>query len=94
LKGTLLIQNGKVIAAGTSVNTKKHNYSQFRRKSIYPSFIDMYTSFGMDKPKKTEGSRQSQSTQKTRSYWNEHIRSKTISTTINPKLKNTESGIW
>jgi imidazolonepropionase-like amidohydrolase len=49
----LLIQNGKVIAAGTSVNIpKKHNYSQFRRKSIYPSFIDMYTSFGMDNPRK------------------------------------------
>jgi hypothetical protein len=89
----LLIQNGKVIAAGTSVNIPKNNYSQFRRKSIYPSFIDMYTSFGMDKPKKTEGSRQSQSydTKREGYYWNEHIRSEvlmTISTTINPKLKN------
>jgi hypothetical protein len=36
----------------------------------------MYTSFGMDKPKKTEGSRQSQSYDTKRDYyWNEHIRS-------------------
>jgi hypothetical protein len=37
----------------------------------------MYTSFGMDKPKKTEGSRQSQSydTKREGYYWNEHIRS-------------------
>jgi imidazolonepropionase-like amidohydrolase len=47
----LLIQNGKVIAAGTSVNIPKTHYSQ-EGKSIYPSFIDMYTSFGMDKPRK------------------------------------------
>jgi hypothetical protein len=47
----LLIQNGKVIAAGTSVNIPKHNYSQFRRE-IYLSLIYWYTSFGMDKPRK------------------------------------------
>jgi hypothetical protein len=37
----LLIQNGKVIAAGTSVNIPKHNYSQFRRE-IYLSLIYWY----------------------------------------------------
>jgi hypothetical protein len=35
----------------------------------------MYTSFGMDKTKKTEGSRQSQSYNTRNYYWNEHIRS-------------------
>ena len=77
-KGTLLIQNGKVIAAGTSVNIPKNTITvNLEGKSIYPSFIDMYTSFGMDKPKKTEGSRQSQSydTKREGYYWNEHIRS-------------------
>jgi hypothetical protein len=74
----LLIQNGKVIAAGTSVNIPKKTITvNLEGKSIYPSFIDMYTSFGMDKPKKTEGSRQSQSydTKREGYYWNEHIRS-------------------
>jgi hypothetical protein len=74
----LLIQNGKVIAAGTSVNIPKNTITvNLEGKSIYPSFIDMYTSFGMDKPKKTEGSRQSQSydTKREGYYWNEHIRS-------------------
>jgi imidazolonepropionase-like amidohydrolase len=77
-KGTLLIQNGKVIAAGTSVNIPKNTITvNLEGKSIYPSFIDMYTSFGMEKPKKTEGSRQSQSydTKREGYYWNEHIRS-------------------
>lgn len=77
-KGTLLIQNGKVIAAGTSVNIPKNTITiNLEGKSIYPSFIDMYTSFGMDKPKRTEGNRQSQSydTKREGYYWNEHIRS-------------------
>jgi imidazolonepropionase-like amidohydrolase len=77
-KGTLLIQNGKVIAAGNSVNIPKNTITvNLEGKSIYPSFIDMYTSFGMDKPKKTEGNRQSQSydTKREGYYWNEHIRS-------------------
>jgi hypothetical protein len=60
-----------------SKHTKKTITVNLEGKSIYPSFIDMYTSFGMDKPKKTEGSRQSQSydTKREGYYWNEHIRS-------------------
>jgi imidazolonepropionase-like amidohydrolase len=77
-KGTLLIQNGKIIATGTSVTIPQNTVTvNMEGKTIYPSFIDMYTSFGMDKPKKTEGSRQSQSydTKRAGYYWNEHIRS-------------------
>ena len=77
-KGTLLIQNGKIIATGTSVTLPQNTVTvNMEGKTIYPSFIDMYTSFGMDKPKKTEGSRQSQSydTKRAGYYWNEHIRS-------------------
>jgi hypothetical protein len=60
----------------------------------------MYTSFGMDKPKKTEGSRQSQSydTKREGYYWNEHIRSE-VNAYDNfnydqPKAEELESGIW
>ena len=77
-KGTLLIENGKIIATGTSVTLPQNTVTvNMEGKTIYPSFIDMYTSFGMDKPKKTEGSRQSQSydTKRAGYYWNEHIRS-------------------
>ena len=50
-KGTLLIQNGKVVGAGTNVAIPKNCTTiNLDGKSIYPSFIDMYTSFGIEKP--------------------------------------------
>ncbi len=49
-KGTLLIQNGKVVASGNSVAIPKNAMIiDAEGKSIYPSFIDMYTSFGAEK---------------------------------------------
>ena len=53
-KGTLIIQNGKVIEAGTELTIPKNcKIINLEGKSIYPSFIDIYTSFGVEKPKKT-----------------------------------------
>ena len=51
-KGTLLIADGKVIRVGTSVNLPKGTQViNLSGKSIYPSFIDIYSSFGIKKPK-------------------------------------------
>ncbi|MGL5112466.1 MAG: amidohydrolase family protein, partial [Flavobacterium sp.] len=76
-KGTLLIQNGKVVASGISVALPKNTLIiNAEGKSIYPSFIDMYTGFGAEKPKKIVGERgSSYDTKRTGYYWNENIRS-------------------
>jgi imidazolonepropionase-like amidohydrolase len=79
-KGTLLIQNGKVISVGTSVNIPKNcMVINVEGKSIYPSFIDMYTSFGIDKPKREDNfdGDPVYDTKRVGFYWNEHIKPET-----------------
>lgn len=74
-KGTLLIKDGKVVASGTSVTIPK-NATQIDAtgKSIYPSFIDMYSDFGIEKPKRQGGGRSAQyDPSRTGFYWNDHI---------------------
>jgi imidazolonepropionase-like amidohydrolase len=74
-KGTLLIKDGKVVATGTSVNIPK-NATQIDAsgKSIYPSFIDMYSDFGVEKPKRESGGRSSQyDPSRSGFYWNDHV---------------------
>jgi imidazolonepropionase-like amidohydrolase len=77
-KGTLLIQNGKVVAVGNSIVIPKNCTTiNLEGKSVYPSFIDMYTDFGIEKPKGESGSGRSPlyDTKRSGYYWNEHIRS-------------------
>ncbi len=74
--GTLLIQNGKVVASGKSVNIPKNAITiDLQGKHVYPSFIDAYTDFGVDKPKRAEGGRRSPQYKASRDgfYWNDHI---------------------
>src|SRR5690606_2519216 len=74
-KGTLLIKDGKVVASGTSISIPK-NATQIDAsgKSIYPSFIDMYSNFGIEKPKRQAGGRSSQyDASRSGYYWNDHI---------------------
>ncbi|PKA83784.1 imidazolonepropionase-like amidohydrolase [Ulvibacter sp. MAR_2010_11] len=74
--GTLLIQNGKVVAAGKSVTIPQNSVIvDLNGKHIYPSFIDPYTGFGVDKPKRAEGDGRSPQYEATREgfYWNDHI---------------------
>jgi len=75
-KGTLLIQNGKVIHTGTNVNIPNNTLViDLNGKTIYPSFIDVYSNFGIDLPKpKGGGSQNPQYDSKRKGYyWNEHI---------------------
>ncbi|MRX63869.1 amidohydrolase family protein [Maribacter luteus] len=75
-QGTLLIQNGKVVQVGSSVTLPKNTVTiDLKGKTIYPSFIDIYSDFGVSKPKKAEGSRRSPQYNPTREgfYWNDHI---------------------
>ena len=74
--GTLLIKEGKVIASGAQVTIPKNTtVVNLEGKSIYPSFIDMFSNFGVEKPKR-EGNR-SRSPQynpsRTGYYWNDHV---------------------
>ena len=75
-KGTLLIQNGKVVSSGSNVSLPKNTIIiDMDGKTIYPSFIDIYSGFGIDLPKPTPGSfRNPQYDSKRKGYyWNEHI---------------------
>jgi imidazolonepropionase-like amidohydrolase len=76
--GTLLIQNGKVIATGNTVSIPKNcKVIDLKGKTIYPSFIDLFTNFGIEKPKRKSFSDDgpTYNTKKVGYYWNESIRS-------------------
>tara|TARA_B110000902_G_scaffold134396_1_gene155862 strand:+ start:2386 stop:5352 length:2967 start_codon:yes stop_codon:yes gene_type:complete len=75
--GTLLIENGKIINVGKAVKIPKGaKIINLSGKTVYPSFIDLYSDFGIKKPKRAAG--RSRSTQYAASregyYWNDHIR--------------------
>jgi len=54
--GTLLIQNGKVKQVGKSVTLPKNTVVvDVKGHSIYPSFIDVYSKFGVEQPKRPSG---------------------------------------
>ncbi len=75
--GTLLIQNGKVVNVGNTISIPKNaTVIPLDGKSIYPSFIDIYTNFGIEKPKSIGyDSNPLYDTKRQGYYWNEHIRS-------------------
>jgi imidazolonepropionase-like amidohydrolase len=79
-KGTLIIQNGKVISTGINIPIPKNCTTiNLEGKSIYPSFIDIYTSFGIEKPKKNPNNEgdPAYDTKRVGYYWNESIKSET-----------------
>lgn len=75
-KGTLLIQHGKIVNAASSVNLPKNTVViDLKGKSIYPSFIDVYSKFGVEQPKRKPGDGRSAQYEPSREgyYWNDHI---------------------
>lgn len=74
--GTLLIKDGKVVASGEQLTIPKNTtIINVEGKSIYPSFIDMYSDFGIEKPKRESGSGRSPQYNPSRTgyYWNDHV---------------------
>ena len=70
---TLLIKDGKVVSVGKSINIPKNTTKiDLTGKTIYPSFIDMYTTFGVEKPKRG-GSGPQYGASRSGYYWNDHI---------------------
>ncbi len=81
-KASLVIQNDKIIAVGSSVNIPENSrIIDLEGKHVYPSFIDIYSDFGIKKPKKNKGNPFGGSLvyDATRKgyYWNDHIRPET-----------------
>ena len=75
--GTLLIKDGKIISSGKNVTLPENTITiDIKGKSIYPSFIELYSSFGVEKPKRVQSSNRSPQYDASREgfYWNDHIR--------------------
>ncbi|MEM9076885.1 MAG: amidohydrolase family protein [Bacteroidota bacterium] len=74
--GTLLIKNGKVVQVGKSVGIPQNSVIEdVSGKTIYPSFIDVYSGFGVKMPEKAKASGRSTQYDAVREgfYWNDHI---------------------
>ncbi len=74
--GTLLIREGKVVQAGSNVSIPSNSVTvDVAGKHIYPSFIDIFSAFGVEKPKRASGQGRSPQYDATREgfYWNDHI---------------------
>ncbi|SDS30734.1 Imidazolonepropionase [Formosa sp. Hel1_31_208] len=74
-KGTLLIKDGKVVASGQAVSIPKNStVVDLDGKSIYPSFIDAYSTFGVKKPERSSGGNGPQyGPSRSGFYWNDHV---------------------
>ena len=79
-KGTLLIKDGKVLNVGKKVTIPKEaKIVDAKGKFIYPSFIDIYSSFGIAPVKRASGRNRGPQYDANRKgyYWNDHIRPET-----------------
>tara|TARA_R110002124_G_scaffold120987_1_gene279312 strand:- start:3737 stop:6712 length:2976 start_codon:yes stop_codon:yes gene_type:complete len=81
-KGTLLVKDGKVISVGKRVSIPNGTkIIDLSGKTIYPSFIEVYSNFGIKNPtppRNTSRIRQYEANRKGY-YWNDHIRPETNS---------------
>ncbi len=80
--GTLIIQQGKITAVGTTVSIPPNStIIDLKGKHIYASFIDLYTSFGITLPKNKfsnpYGGNPQYHASREGYYWNDHIRPET-----------------
>jgi len=75
--GSLLIQDGVIIKSGKNIKIPKNCIViDASNKYIYPSFIDVFSDFGMKKINRLSSSSRSPQYEPTREgyYWNDHIR--------------------
>ena len=75
--GSMVVKDGKIVDIGKSVEIPKNStIIDLEGKSIYPSFIDIYSKFGVKAPERKSGDRRSPQYNNTRKgyYWNDHIR--------------------
>ncbi|HET8886126.1 MAG TPA: amidohydrolase family protein [Salinimicrobium sp.] len=80
--GMFIVKDGKIAAIGKSVEIPKNSVViDLAGKEVYPSFIDVFSSFGIEKPKGGGGNPYSGNPQydadREGYYWNDHIRPET-----------------
>ena len=78
--GTLLINNGKVVSVGRNIKVPKGTPTvDLDGKYIYPSFIEVYSTFGIKAPtpNRSAGGRGQYESNRSGYYWNDHIRPET-----------------
>ena len=74
---TLLIKENKIIDVGTSVNIPKGaQIIDARGKTIYPSFVELYSEFGINKPTPRPSGNFTPQYESSREgyYWNDHVK--------------------
>ena len=79
-RGTLLLKDGKVLAVGKKIPIPKGAKTvNLSGKYVYPSFIEVYSDFGIKKPKKPSNAGNTRQYEANRKgyYWNDHIRPET-----------------
>jgi len=75
--GKILLKGNKIKAVGNEIALPDYTLvHDLQGKFVYPSFIDLHTSFGIDKPKPKSktGKPQLESTKEGPYYWNESVR--------------------
>ena len=75
--GTIVIKDGKIVSIGSNVSIPKNAVvTDLSGKSIYPSFIDIYSTFGIEKPKSPDDHSRKPQYDAGREgyYWNDHVR--------------------
>ncbi len=78
--GTLLIYNDEVVSVGKKVQIPSNAIvTDLSGTHIYPSFIEVFSELGVEKPKRQSSAGRSAQYEPTREgfYWNDHIRSET-----------------
>ncbi len=79
-KGTLLVKDGKVVSVGKNVRIPNGTKTvDLSGKSVYPSFIEVYSNFGIKNPTPPRSSSNVRQYEAGRKgyYWNDHIRPET-----------------
>ena len=75
-KGTLLIRDGRIVAVGNRVDIPENSIEMdLDGKSVYPSFIDVFSAFGVKQAERNRGGGRSAQYGPSREgfYWNDHI---------------------
>ena len=78
--GMISIKEGKIVSVGKNITVPKNSIKiDLKGKDVYPSFIEIYSDFGMKKPTKaSDGNGQPQyDAAREGYYWNDHIRPET-----------------
>ena len=73
---TLIIKEGKIVALGKAIEIPKNaEIIDLKGKTIYPSFIDLFTEFGIQKPQNRPDRSMSPQYDSKREgyYWNDHV---------------------